>query len=99
MQKGITPQNSGPSLSADMVLTRNSLGVTPAHLESWLYRFASLFEVDTIFKHWTANYKTANNKTNVRLKLKDWFFEKGSFWTTNSGTADKKTANNKGNLY
>ncbi len=83
MQKGITPQNSGPSLSADMVLTRNSLGVTPTHLESWLFRFASLFEVDTFFKYWTANYKTANKKTNVMLKLKDWFFEKGSFWTSN----------------
>jgi hypothetical protein len=83
MQKGITPQNSGPSLSADMVLTRNALSVTPAHLESWLSRFALLFEVDTFFKHWTANYNTANKNTNVRLKLKDWFFGKGSFGIAN----------------
>ncbi len=46
-----------------------------------MYRFPSLFAVDTFFKYWTANYETANKKTKVRLKLKNWFFKKGSFWT------------------
>ncbi len=53
------------------------------------YRFPSLFAVDTFSKYWTANYEFASKKTNVRLKLKDWFFEKGSFGT----------ANNEGRMY
>ncbi len=49
-----------------------------------LYRFPSLFEVDTFLKYWTAKYyEFANKKTKVRLKLKDYFFEKGTFWTAN----------------
>ncbi len=49
----------------------------------YYYRFPSLFVVDSFFKYWTANFETANKKANVKLKLKDWFCEKGSFWTTN----------------
>ncbi len=45
---------------------------------NWQYRFPSLFAVDTFFKYWNAN-----KNTNIRLTLKDWFFEKGSFWTPN----------------
>ncbi len=64
------------------------------------YRFPSLFAVDTFFKYWTANYETANKKTNLRLKLKDWFFKKrAGFGLRISETADKKTANIEGRLY
>ncbi len=31
----------------------------------------------TFFKCWAANYETGNKNTNVRLKLKNWFFEIG----------------------
>jgi hypothetical protein len=48
-----------------------------------LYRFPSLFAIDTFFKYWTANYETVNKKTNVMLKFKDWFSEKGSFCIAN----------------
>jgi hypothetical protein len=63
------------------------------------YRFLSLFVVDTFFKYWTANYETANKKTNVRLKLEDWFFEKAVFGPRKSEIADNKTANNVGHMY
>ncbi len=47
------------------------------------YRFPLLFAVDTFLKYWTANYEFANKKTKVMLKLKGWFFEKGSIWAAN----------------
>ncbi len=47
------------------------------------YRFPFLFVVGTFFNYWTANYETANKKTNTRLIFNDWFLEKGSFWTEN----------------
>jgi hypothetical protein len=55
-----------------------------------MYRFPSLFAVNTFFKYWTTNYETADKKTNVRPKFKDWFFKMAVFGSRISETADKK---------
>ncbi len=67
------------------------LRICPKKFCEYPPRFPSLFRVHRFFKNWTANYETANKKTNVRPKLKAWFIKKGIFWTA---TADKKDANN-----
>ncbi len=56
--------------------------------------------IDTFLLFWTANYKTANKKSKIKLTLKNRFFKKVHFGPRISKTADKKkSAYYDGRLY